>query len=220
MSPFIIFTIVLTIAYILYYATLITMDLKAKSKEAEKDNEIISADDDEEYDSGIISRNVVEDTVSGGFNISEPSDNNIIEEETDHQENISSEDISEVPSASIPANEEEGDIAESADESQDDDSISTIPFAGTTPEEDGKEKPFEETDAFNPDLAQPQFGVSAIVGNPVDAAVQKSVDDINRILITNTKPKGNLTTPEEFASVIQANRKNSNIEHHDEYTQC
>lgn len=219
MSPFIIFTIVLTIAYILYYATLITMDLKAKSKEAEKDNEIISADDDEEYDSGIISRSVVEDTVSGGFNISEPSDNNIIEEETDHQENISSEEISEVPSASLPANDEEGEIAESADESQDD-SISTIPFAGTAPEEEGKEKPFEETDAFNPDLAQPQFGVSAIVGNSVDAAVQKSVDDINRTLITNTRPKGNLTTPEEFASVIQANRKNSNIEHHDEYTQC
>ena len=43
MSPFIIFVIVLTIAYVLYYATIITMDLNAKSKKEGEHEETISA---------------------------------------------------------------------------------------------------------------------------------------------------------------------------------
>lgn len=45
MSPFIIFVIVLTIAYVLYYATIITMDLNAKSKKEGEHEETISASD-------------------------------------------------------------------------------------------------------------------------------------------------------------------------------
>lgn len=45
MSPFIIFAIVLTIAYVLYYATIITMDLNAKSKKEGEHEETISASD-------------------------------------------------------------------------------------------------------------------------------------------------------------------------------
>lgn len=226
MSPFVIFAIVLTIAYILYYATLITMDLNAKSKDAEKATETISADDGEEDDSGIMSRDVVEDIESGGFNITDAStssdDNSIVEEATDHEEDILQDDTPEVPTTSLIVNDEEGEIAKSdeGEGSQGDNGISTIPFAGTASEEEGNEKPFDETDAFNPDLAQPQYGISAIVGNPVDATIQKNVDDINQVLLTNTKPKGNLTAPEEFASLIRARRENSNIDYHDEYTQC
>ncbi len=224
MSPFTIFAIVLTIAYILYYATLITMDLKAKSKDAEKASETISAGDGEEDDFGIKSRDVVEDTVSGGFNITEPStssDNgNIVEEATDHEEDILPEETLEIPPSTLTADDEEGEISDSSEESQEDTGISTIPFAGTAPEEEGKEKPFEETDAFNPDLAQPQYGISTIIENPVDAAVQKNVDDLNQALLTNTKPKGNLRPPEEFASLMNTRRENSNIDYHDEYTQC
>lgn len=225
MSPFTIFAIVLTIAYILYYATLITMDLKAKSKDAEKATETISAGDGEEDDFGIKSRDVVEDTVSGGFNITEPSlssdDGGIVEEATDHAEDILQEETPEVPPATLPSNDEEDEIEESEEEEeQEDNGISTIPFEGTSSEDDGEDKPFEETDAFNPDLAQPHYGISAIVGNPVDAAVQKNVDDLNQALLTNTKPKGNLKHPEEFASLIQTRRETSNIEYHDEYTQC
>lgn len=226
MSPFIIFAIVLTIAYILYYATLITMDLNAKPKDAEKATETISADDGEEEESGIKSRNVIEDTESGGFNIMEPStssdDGGIVEEATDHAEDILQEETPEVPPATLPSNDEEDEIEESEEEEeeQEDNGISTIPFEGTSSEDDGEDKPFEETDAFNPDLAQPHYGISAIVGNPVDAAVQKNVDDLNQVLLTNHKPKGNLKAPEEFVSLINARRENSNIDYHDEYTQC
>lgn len=48
MSPFIIFVIVLTIAYVLYYATIITMDLNAKSKKEGEHEETISASDTKE----------------------------------------------------------------------------------------------------------------------------------------------------------------------------
>lgn len=224
MSPFIIFAIVLTIAYILYYATLITMDLNTKPKDAEEATETISADDEED-DSGIMSRNVIEDTESGGFNIIDPStsseDNNIMEEATDHEEDILPDETPEVPPVTLLENDEESGIAESTEEeSQEDTGISNIPFAGTASEEDVNGKPFEETDAFNPDLAQPQYGISTIIESPVDAAVQKNVDDLNQALLTNTKPKGNLKAPEEFVSLIQTRRETSNIDYHDEYTQC
>ena len=48
MSPFIIFVIVLTIAYVLYYATIITMDLNEKSKKEGEHEETISASDTKE----------------------------------------------------------------------------------------------------------------------------------------------------------------------------
>ena len=50
MSPFIIFAIVLTIAYVLYYATIITMDLNAKSKKEGEHEETISASDTKEVE--------------------------------------------------------------------------------------------------------------------------------------------------------------------------
>lgn len=220
MSPFTIFAIVLTIAYILYYATIISMDLNSKSKDAEKATETISANDSEEETPGIMSRNVIEDTVSGGFNITESTitSDGGKEEASEHEEEITEV---EMPFTSLSTGDDKvADIVISEEESQEDNDISTVPFAGNASDEDVRGNPFEEADAFNPDLAQPQYGVSAIVGNPVDAAVQKNVDELNRTLLTNTRPKGTLKTPEELAHIMQANRKNSNIDYHDEFTQC
>ena len=75
MSPFIIFAIVLTIAYVLYYATIITMDLNAKSKKEGEHEETISASDTkdaEEY----APQTVLEDTKTGGFSFLESTENN------------------------------------------------------------------------------------------------------------------------------------------------
>lgn len=60
MSPFIIFAIVLTIAYVLYYATIITMDLNAKSKKEGELEETISAVDGKEIDEEYAPQTVVE----------------------------------------------------------------------------------------------------------------------------------------------------------------
>ena len=50
MSPFSIYAIVLTIALILYYITLITMDLNAKNKKDKKYEQTIASGDDTEED--------------------------------------------------------------------------------------------------------------------------------------------------------------------------
>lgn len=56
MSPFIIFVIVLTIAYVLYYATIITMDLNAQSKKEGEHEETISASDTKEAEEETLHR--------------------------------------------------------------------------------------------------------------------------------------------------------------------
>lgn len=67
MSPFSIYAIVLTIALILYYITLITMDLNAKNKKDNKNElTIASGDDTEEDDEEYTPQSVVE-TSSGSF---------------------------------------------------------------------------------------------------------------------------------------------------------
>lgn len=67
MSPFIIFAIVLTIAYVLYYATIITMDLNAKSKKEGEQEETISASDTKDAEEEYAPQTVLEDTKTGGF---------------------------------------------------------------------------------------------------------------------------------------------------------
>jgi hypothetical protein len=72
MSTFVIFVIVLTLGYILYYAAMITIDMTAKSKTETAMEETISADgisdDEEEY----APRSVVENAATGGFSFMEP----------------------------------------------------------------------------------------------------------------------------------------------------
>lgn len=68
MSPFLIFAIVLTIGYVLYYAAIITMDLNAKPKfgASAEENIVVgdSTDDQDEYKP----KAVVENPETGGFN--------------------------------------------------------------------------------------------------------------------------------------------------------
>ena len=75
MSPFIIYAIVLNIAYILYYATIITMDMHAKPQGAENQTETISMDNDQEsQETAIMPKTVTEDPFTGDFNIAEASE--------------------------------------------------------------------------------------------------------------------------------------------------
>lgn len=84
MSPFSIYAIVLTIALILYYISLITMDLNAKNKKDNKNElTIASGDDTEEDDEEYTPQSVVE-TSSGSFsfvnNTEDPKENEEIQE--------------------------------------------------------------------------------------------------------------------------------------------
>ena len=72
MSAFLIFVIVLTLGYILYYAALITIDMTAKQKSDAATEETIDADgySEDDADDDVVPRNVIENTETGGFSFS------------------------------------------------------------------------------------------------------------------------------------------------------
>lgn len=68
MTGFIIFAIVLTLAYVLYFAAMITTDLAALKKAAETEEENIDIGTSNEEVDEFATQNVVEDPSTGGFN--------------------------------------------------------------------------------------------------------------------------------------------------------
>ena len=72
MSAFVIFVIVLTLGYILYYAAMITIDMTAKQKSDAATEETIDADgySEDDADDDVVPRNVIENTETGGFSFS------------------------------------------------------------------------------------------------------------------------------------------------------
>ena len=74
MSTFVIFVIVLTLGYILYYAAMITIDMTAKQKSDAATEETIDADgfSDTDEDDDVVPRNVIENAETGGFSFSSP----------------------------------------------------------------------------------------------------------------------------------------------------
>ena len=72
MSAFVIFVIVLTLGYILYYAALITIDMTAKQKSDAATEETIDADgySEDDADDDVVPRNVIENAETGGFSFS------------------------------------------------------------------------------------------------------------------------------------------------------
>ena len=54
MSPFLIFAIVLTVAYIIYYAVMITRDLYGKKDEENKHEEVFDVGDMDELEEAVV----------------------------------------------------------------------------------------------------------------------------------------------------------------------
>ena len=230
MSPFIIFAIVLTIAYVLYYATIITMDLNAKSKKEGEHEETISASDTkdaEEY----APQTVLEDTKTGGFSFLESTENNenSIEEviESINTPTIADDDphldIAEISANTDGDNRQGTEDVEPSEEHQDnvDDKGSintTSAFSEVSPEEK-EDEVFDESKAFNQDMAQPQYAVSSIIGNEKDAALTQRIEEINQRLMDCPTERG-LRNPMQLAREMRENREHSNIDLKDEYTQC
>ena len=130
MSTFVIFVIVLTLGYILYYAAMITIDMTAKQKSDAATEETIDADgfSDTDEDDDVVPRNVIENADTGGFSFSSPE-----------------------PATAEPATAEPVDIAEAYEEESlstttvDDDEtvIDEAPNEDTT---DGTDVPDEASD--------------------------------------------------------------------------
>lgn len=149
MSPFVIYLIVLTIAYILLYATLITIDLTAKKKQEGAVEETINAGDVDD-DQGYSSR-VVQEGNDGGFTFESK------------QEPVESDTSEDVPDDA----EEPSDIAEAAEESP-------LPLAslfGTVPSDE------TETDDTPSDEAAPQSEVMTDVEDQKEQTDSSATED-------------------------------------------
>lgn len=231
MSPFIIFAIVLTIAYVLYYATIITMDLHAKSEKDGEHEETIPVGDNTE-DDDIVSQTVVENTQTGGFDFL--NSNSTIEEmpsEENTEEDTSSEDNQTDIQAEAEGTKEQPEgnndglvIPNQFDETteQDDsvDGISKADFLEEGSLDEENDELFDESQAFDPALAQPQYGVSSIVGESKDTEIEKRIESVKQKLM-EIDTQGGLINPFKFVDEMKTedSRKQSNIEHKDEYTQ-
>ena len=234
MSPFIIFAIVLTIAYVLYYATIITMDLNAKSKKDGEHEETISAGESHETEEEDIPQTVVEDTKTGGFSFVNPL--------TDIQESKIQEAIDSQKPSPIPNDEPSSEIADNPNETtesnpseiednppteedldkdgDEDDTISTSEFSEEAPSREEEDELFDESKAFDPNIAQPQYAVSSIISDEKDVAIVQRIDSITQRMVDNYPKGGGLRSPIQLASEMRENREHSNIEIKDEYTQC
>ena len=231
MSPFIIFVIVLTIAYVLYYATIITMDLNAKSKKEGEHEETISASDTKEAEEENAPQTVLEDTKTGGFSFLESTEamENPVEEavETEPAPAIDEGILPETTETPTDANRDNylgmEDKSSQEDNPENDDDkeapISTSVFHEETTSEEKQEELFDESKAFDQDLTQPPHAISSLIDNEKDAALIQRIDAINQRLV-DCKTEGGLRKQMQLASEIREKRENSNIESPDAYTHC
>ena len=111
MSTFVIFVIVLTLGYILYYAAMITIDMTAKQKSEAVMEETINADgfSETDADDDVVPRNVIENAETGGFSFSSPEP--VIADPVDIAEADEEE-----PLSTTTVDEEETSIDEAKDE--------------------------------------------------------------------------------------------------------
>ena len=72
MNVFMIFAIVLTIAYVLYYAAMIAIDLNAQSKSDAPKEETVDVSDMAKQEEPSMTRTIVEDG-NGGYSFAEPT---------------------------------------------------------------------------------------------------------------------------------------------------
>ena len=152
MSAFVIFVIVLTLGYILYYAAMITIDMTAKQKSDAATEETIDADgySEDDADDDVVPRNVIENTETGGFSFSpsvpvieEPAEIDEADEEeplsaqTEDVDGNANEDASEEDTAE--ASEEPSDVP-AEEEQETDEQVSEE----EAPVEEPSEQPTEE----------------------------------------------------------------------------
>ena len=207
------------------------MDLNAKSKKEGEHEETISASDTKDAEEGYAPQTVLEDTKTGGFSYLESTENNenFIEEviESINTPTTADDDphldIAEISVNTDGDNRQGTEDVEPSEEHQDnvDDkgSINTASAFSEVPPEEKKDEVFDESKAFNQDMAQPQYAVSSIIGNEKDAALTQRIEEINQRLMDCPTERG-LRNPMQLASEMRENREHSNIDLKDEYTQC
>jgi len=245
MSPFIIFSIVVTLGLVLYYAAMISIDLAAIDKKKGEEAETIEAGtEDDGFEHSV--KSVYEDPDTGGFAFGnglpesepepEPEQEQVIQEaeETLHeqvseesQETNTEEEISEQveekeePTEQVSLTDEtEQPVEEPETEEEDDDEdygVTTIEYTGE--EEEKKEELFDVSQAFDPNLTQPKFGVSKFVEPSASPEVQQKANTTNDAL-ESIKRLGNEHKPLILANLMRNKElsEQHNLDTRDEVT--
>lgn len=240
MSPFIIYVIALTVAYILYYTAIITLDMHSKPKtEGEVEETFDTSDMGETSDEEPPSEDIAEaeeDTVEQQF-ISdapeaEPSDEqsqdlqklfdeayaqNAEQEEQGHDESQIEEAIEEESDS-----EEEQVQIEPKIEDEEIEGVSTIAFVEDEPFLLKPQKEEDNSPAFDPNINGPMFGVSEIIDVPKrETDVSRRAETMNNAL-EMIQTKGNQLDAVMLRDTLLSDEetKKQNIEVRNEFTRA
>ena len=178
MSTFVIFAIVLTLGYILYYAAMITIDLTTKQKSEKDTEETITAGGDADEDD-FVPRSVIENTETGGFCFSSPApeESETVEEIEEAQEE---EPLSETEDVADTDNEAE-DVSEVTDEDATTEELAPeiledVPSESTPEQEDEADDEHSADESTQPEVEEPIPGVEYYVEKEKEEKVDDDFD--------------------------------------------
>lgn len=233
MTGFIIFAIVLTLAYVLYFAAMIVTDLAALRKAAETDEENIDIGTANEEVDEFATQNVVEDPSTGGFNFVSSQQK---EEETTTEiaeaEDINDDDAlrydndnyseteetnSENQEQKLEDNEEpEEDLGETEpdDEPVDEESGGfEVHDFSEQEEEQPEQKSFKEDDAFDPSLRQKKYDVKNVFEPSASPELNGHANTVNAALESITTKSVCLTSTGLLSAVRNHTADRYNIDY-------
>lgn len=234
MTGFIIFAIVLTLAYVLYFAAMITTDLAALKKAAETEEENIDIGSANEEVDEFATQNVVEDPSTGGFNFvsSQQSEEEVATEIAEAEEQLNDNDSlrydddnhseaeeanSENQEQEIEDNEEpEDDLdeAEPDDEPIDEESGGFEVHDFSEQEEpEPEQKVFKEDDAFDPSLRQKTYDVKNVFEPSASPEVNGHANTVNAALESITTKSVCLTSTGLLSAVRNHTADRYNIDY-------
>lgn len=240
MSPFIIFAIVLTLGYVIYYGAMVATDLAAQSKRQGDETETIDTGTEED-DFVHTAKSVYEDPDNGGFGFTtdvpeepaqviqeaeeEPEEvpeptNETVEEETPAEE--AEEPLSEgtaEETSDEPTDTDEPEVQEAPEQEVEDDDDGLVTVEYTEQQEEKKEELFDVNQAFDPSLTQPKFGVSQVIEPSASPETQQKANEVNNAL-ESIERLGNQHKPLVLANLLKNKElsEQHNIDTRDEVT--
>lgn len=236
MTGFIIFAIVLTLAYVLYFAAMITTDLAAMKKAVETEEENIDIGTGSDEVDEFATQNVVEDPSTGGFNfvssaqkeldaseeIAEAEemahDNNpstYSEQTHDNNGDLESEEQqSEYHEQESEGKEADEDLDEKEPEEPVDEGAGGFEIHDfSEPEEEPEQKAFKEDDAFDPSLRQKKYDVKNLYEPTASPEVQGHANTVNAAMEPITTKSVCLTSSGLLSAVRNHTADRYNIDY-------
>lgn len=233
MTGFIIFAIVLTLAYVLYFAAMIATDLAALKKAAESEEENIDIGTSNEEVDDYATQNVVEDPSTGGFNfVSSQQKEEEATTEIEEAEEVNDDDSLRYDNDNYSETEEansenlEQDLEdneepeEDLDEPEPEDELIDEESGGfevhdfsEQVEEQPEQKAFKEDDAFDPSLRQKKYDVKNVFEPSASPEVNGHANTVNAALESITTKSVCLTSTGLLSAVRNHTADRYNIDY-------